>query len=216
MKRKSMKKVFVMVLALAMVCVASVAGTLAYLSDQTEKVTNTFVIGSLFANPETDFALWEHKLVSSESDNGVFTLETGNELEKLTTSNNYSNVLPGVNVPKDPFVRVNGLKEEAYLFLVVEDNTGEYINITMDSNWQLYKTEADGKQIYVYKEAVDDYTLSPDAAQRDLGILQGNIVTVSENLTGGSGINISFQAYIIQSAGFDSYATAWDDVKSST
>jgi hypothetical protein len=212
MKRKMMKKAMMMVLALAMVCVASVAGTLAYLSHQTGPVTNTFVIGSLFDNATTDFALWEHKLANDgEGDNGVFTLLAGeNELVKR---NEYKNVLPGVNVPKDPFVRVDGLKEDAYLFLVVEDNTGDHINFTMDSNWELYKTETDGKQIYVYAEAADDYTLSSDPSQRNLGILLDNTVTVDKDFAGGSGINISFTAYIIQSAGLTDRDAAWAAIK---
>lgn len=212
MKRKMMKKAMMMVLALAMVCVASVAGTLAYLSHQTGPVTNTFVIGSLFDNATNDFALWEHKLANDgKGVNGVFTLVDTEE--GLVKTNTYENVLPGVNVPKDPFVRVNGLKEDAYLFLVVEDNTGDHINFEMDSNWEQYKTETDGKQIYVYAEAANNYTLSSDPSQRDLGILLNDTVTVSENFAGGTGINISFTAYIIQSAGLTDRDAAWAAIK---
>ena len=48
MKKKNVKKYLLMVVALMLMCVVSVAGTLAYLSATTEKVTNTFAIGKLF------------------------------------------------------------------------------------------------------------------------------------------------------------------------
>ena len=206
MKRKTMRKALVMVLALAMVCVASVAGTLAYLSHETGPVVNTFVVGKLFDNATADFAVWEHALVSSTGTNGVFTLKTG---ENLTKTNTYNNVLPGVDVPKDPFVRVDGLKEDAYLFLVVDDNTGEHINIQMETKWELYKTETNGDLVYVYEETDGDYTLSANAAQNDIGILLNDTVTVSKDFAGGDGINISFKAYIIQAAGLANRDAAW-------
>ena len=207
MKRKMMKKAMVMVLALAMVCVASVAGTLAYLSHKTEKVTNTFVIGSLFENATQDFALMEHKLANDgEGVNGVFTLTTD-----LVTTNKYKNVLPGVNVPKDPFVRVNGLKEDAYLFLVVEDNTGNHISFVMDSKWEPYETE-NGKSIYVYKEADNDYILDRNTTEQ-INILKDKKVTVDKAFADDTDINISFTAYIIQSAGLTGREAAWAAIK---
>ena len=209
MKRKMMKKAMMMVLALAMVCVASVAGTLAYLSHQTGPVTNTFVIGSLFDNATTDFALWEHKLANDgKGVNGVFTLVDTEE--GLVKTNTYENVLPSVNVPKDPFVRVDGLKEDAYLFLVVEDNTGDHINFTMDSNWELYKSESG---VYVYKEANNDYILNRNTTEQIINILKDKKVTVDKDFADDTGINISFTAYIIQSAGMADRDAAWAAVK---
>lgn len=54
------KKTISMIVAMMLICVISIAGTLAYLTAQTGAVTNTFAAAGLL-DKDDDFDLKEHK-----------------------------------------------------------------------------------------------------------------------------------------------------------
>lgn len=92
-----MKKKLLIALAIVLVIAMSVTGTLAYLTANTGAVTNTFTVGKVFDEEDSDthknFELLEHGITGKP---GEYTL-TAEEV-----SGNEYTVMPGVNIPKDP------------------------------------------------------------------------------------------------------------------
>ena len=212
---KNMKKYLLLLVALLLVGVVSVAGTLAYLTATTGKVENTFVIGTLFAddpsNPDkpndpTDdigLTLAEHK--ATYAGNGVYSLSQTEEV----TENTYNKILPGVDVAKDPFVRVNGLQVDAYLFIEVIDELGDGLTATVDdANWiNTNLTGSKGGTVYVY--AKNGGVITGKLAATN--ILKDNKITVSGNYNSATTTKISFYGYMIQAAGI-SYEEACEEL----
>lgn len=212
MKKTNRKTLRLIAVCAALVLVASVAGTVAYLTDKTEAVHNTFTIGKLLDDPD-DFVLLEHEAADTDLD-GVYTLG-----DKEVTGNEYT-VLPGVNLPKDPFVRTDDeLNLDAYVFIeVVEDDFGTALSYTVDTNnWTLLSGETgpEGGKVYVMKAnngiAKAGSKLDPVTILKDDQITVANATFVSDGDAikkfGGS---VSFYGYMIQAGGFTGAAAAWD------
>ncbi len=136
------KKILLVALAFVLVIAISVAGTLAFLTQSTAEVTNTFVAqkGIIHkTDTDTGFKLIEHEY--SATTKALTTTEV--------TENTYSGVLPKQKLPKDPKVSVNVETDaEIYLFIKVTNGT-TLINATVDStNWEAVDGYAN---VYVYK-----------------------------------------------------------------
>lgn len=133
------KKVAVM-LACALTVGCAIGGSLAWLTDQTGNVTNTFTVGDI------NIDLKEHDYVPSD--------KTLNKEEIVSVNTDYVFV-PGDTLPKDPFVTVKADSEDCYLFVKVsginnthEDLSGRIINWTVlprlvnttkqDVEWKCY------------------------------------------------------------------------------
>ena len=185
----------------------SVFGTFAFLTDKTEEVKNTFTFGKLFNDPENAFVLKEHEVTDTDGD-GVYTLSDSVEV----TANAYK-VLPGVNLPKDPFVKTTeALQLDAYVFVEVVDSLGTELGWEIDDSVWTEVTGATAQhtngKIYTLKSIAQ--AGSALAAQN---ILKGKTVTVANaeitDETAQYGGTLTFYAYMIQAAGFDDAAEAW-------
>ena len=199
-------KVMTLVLAVVLVIGASVAGTLAWLTAQTETVTNTFTSAELFGD-NGSFTLWEHKAKDDDGD-GVYMLDDSTEV----TSNSYS-ILPGVNIPKDPTVDVVGLEEHAYLYIKVTSTLPEGLTYSIDSeNWTAL-SGYDGVYVYSGSNAENNIVKATNAAPKTFTatILTDNQIVVADSYSGTSDdIKLSFDAYMVQATGNgDSAAAAW-------
>ena len=87
------KKLITLITSVALIAAIGVGATLAYLTQKTDTVTNTFTIGSY----ETQaLSLFEHK-VAKNADTGDYTMTT-----ETTTGNTYTAILPGTTLDKDP------------------------------------------------------------------------------------------------------------------
>ncbi len=202
---KKVKKPLLIVVAMALVCVVAIAGTLAYLTAQTSAVTNTFTAAGLIEN--TDFKLTESKANESEEDGvGHYVLDEDDQV----VGNNYT-VVPGVDLPKDPRVTITGgkLEQNAYLFIEVVDSTPATLTYDITSDW-IEITDAvgnNGGQIYAYNSEV-----SPAAADQVFFIIEDNTVVVDGEYAApadNASEQLVFYAYLAQSAGFDDAAAAW-------
>ena len=198
-RRKYASKVLVLVLAVLLIVGASVGGTLAWLQAKTENVTNTFTSAELFDTPETDFTVWEHQ--ATENADGTYSL--GSEKVKANTYD----ILPGVNIPKDPTVDIVKLKENAYLYIKV---TGlplpAGLTASVDSaNWTLLDA-TDYPGVYVYQNGT---VVTPGSLT--VSILTGNQITVSGDYAGtADGTSLTFEAYMVQATGNGANAAeAW-------
>lgn len=205
MSKKSTKKTLGVVLAVLLICVVSIAGTIAYLQDHTEVVTNTFTVGKLFEDGG-EFVLKESNAVYN-TDSCMYTL--GNE---EVNGNTYDKALPGVEIPKDPFVRITNLGvDSAYLFVEVTglDKLSETtFSAEVSDDWTLtdLTPKQDGGAVYVYTANNGKITDDID----NLYILKDNKVTVAANCEEGSSLTLKFYGYMIQAGGFENYKKAWD------
>lgn len=180
------KKTIAVVLALVLVICCAVGGVLAWLTDTTAPIKNTFTVG----NVKID----------------------------LAESNNLNlKMIPGKDIEKDPKVTVEAGSEACWLFVKVEKSTvlDSYIDYTVDNGW----TPLDGVNGVYYKE-VDATTAANGAVY---SVLTGDQVTVKDavtqqmmddlNVTGATQPTLTFTAYACQSAGFDTPAAAWAEVR---
>lgn len=188
-KRRSVSsKLFVMMLALVLVFGCAVGGTIAWLTAKTDPVVNTFTYGDINI-----------------------------ELTETKPANQQAKIIPGVDIEKDPKVTVKANSEACWLFVKVEekdwptfkeaDETTKKVSYAMANDW----AALDGVAGVYYRE-VDAVT-----ADTTYGILAGDIVTVSENLTktevnsitAGTQPTLTFTAYAVQKDGMDTAAAAW-------
>ena len=212
-----MKKTLIIVLSLVLVVVMTVAGTMAYLTDKTEEVKNTFTVGSIFVpddpdDPDDDIALElkEHGIKDDNND-GKYEFDLTTE----TIGNKYK-VLPGVALPKDPFIRTNRDTEmAAYLFLEVVDETSDALSFTVDpDNWtKLYDATETRGAIYYYKTT--GIVPADTKAPLTVNILKDQAITVSNVEITNPG-EVSFLGYMIQAGGFDTPAAAWAGLNPTT
>lgn len=199
------KKTLTIAIALVLVVALAVGATWAYLTAKTGPVTNTFTAGKAVA--KGDLTLYEHNAV--QGTNGTYTLGT-NEVD-----NNTYTVMPGVDLPKDPTVKVTKAEGPYYLFVEVTKGAkvdGTTLAYTVDgSKW--VALSIDGKEVYAYSE--DGKTPAIMNAAVTATVLKDNIITVSgdENLTGAltaDNAKLTFTAYACQAAGFTTAAEAFN------
>lgn len=196
----SKKKTLLVVLAMLMVCVLSVAGTLAYLNATTEAVVNTFVAA---APGEDDFVksftLSEYKINGTTA--GVYT----EDATQLVKSNNYGSVMPGTDLPKTVVIDIADKNAApAYLYVEVVNKLDESIfTWSMNDSWIALPSAAgsNGGVVYVYTE--DGTNPAVITADKTItGVLTGNTIAVAnqQDLKLADGANtLTFYGYLCQS-----------------
>lgn len=199
-----MKKKITLVVALALVLVVGVFGTLAFLTDS-ESVTNTFTIGNV------GLSLTETK----GGDNHQFKM------------------IPGQAIEKDPLVTVEKGSEACWLFVKLDkagsaavDQTNlsfdNYLTFEVDASWTQL-TDNNGNAVAgVYYRA--QAAVAKDVATApSYPVLKNNTVTVKNTVTnemmtaltasGAQLPTLTVTAYAIQEAGFESNPYgAWTEV----
>lgn len=198
---KTRKKILALTVCAMVLITGSVLGTMAWLTAETDEVVNTFTYGNI--NIDLD----EH--VYDPDQNAL-----GEELTK--SADNYL-IIPGIDLPKDPFVTVKAGSEDCYLFVKVEKSEGfaeGKVTYAVDESW----TKGDGTKIpaNVYYRQV-----SQSADDVSYNVLKDNKIFVSENLTkdevkemqqSQARPTLKFTAYAIQAEGIDSVETAWSQI----
>lgn len=195
-KRGIATKVMLVVLSLMMVVGVSVGATIAWLTDKTEVVQNTFSPSNI------DITLTETWNADADGDgkNDAWTAQ----------------LIPGKEYVKDPVVAVNGeiTNVDCYLFVKFEEiNTPKtylaYTSLlTEDAGWKELK-EGSGIWYREVKEA---------DAIKSWNLLDGNKVTVLSTLTKDdtkttNTPSLKYTAYAIQTVGFEGNpAAAWTEV----
>ena len=189
-------KLVVAMLAVTLLIGCAIGGTVAWLTAKTDPVVNTFTYGNI-------------NITLSE-----------------TTGSSYK-IIPGVDIEKNPKVTVKANSEDCWLFVKVEaENWPTFVKedgtlkvaYAIDNNW----TKGDGRSI-----PSDVYYRSVTASNADqpFGVLSGDKITVSEELTKAEINNLNgtaktpkltFTAYAVQKDGIDSAATAWAKVSTPT
>lgn len=202
---KKTTKILSVVMAMVLCVAIGVGATLAWLTATTDTVTNTFTEATLVEKKD-DFVLREHHADPNENGNGYHLTD------QEVTENSYV-VVPGVNLNKDPFVRVKP-QENAWLFITVDKNLQTGMDFEMDPQWlplmdaehHQVKTQA-GNPVYVLNKML------PKGVQENaLNIIKDKTVTVQNNFTYQKGVdcNIIFNAYLSQANNVKPLQ-AWND-----
>ena len=188
------QKLVIAIVALSIALVCVIGGTLAFLIDSTETVTNTFTYG------EIDIELWENTV----DDEGNLT-ET-KDYDGIV----YGKIVAGDVVKKNPTVTVKEGSEECYVYVKVTDtlavdsvvtdmSIGEY------NDWQVVKNDGN-VTLYRYKTTVKAPAENNDSTADDINIAVFTKVTFPGELTNdqikslkADGNKIEIQAYAHQS-----------------
>lgn len=186
---KSKKKVLVTLLCAVLLVFASVMGTLAWLTDNSEQAVNTFTVGKVeISLNETDVDLYGKK----DGDTPVI-------------QNTYK-LIPGNEYIKDPTVHVMVGSEPSWVFVEVVDEIAEIQDATTVKAQILAKgwTELDGVAGVYYKANVD-----ARAAQVDLPVFENFTIKSDANVAAYDGKTIKIKAYAVQAEASDNAAGAW-------
>lgn len=182
-KQRTRRALLTLCLMLA-VAVVSVGGTIAWLTDKTDKITNTFTASDV-------------------------------DVELAETKTNFK-MVPGATIEKDPQVTIKANSEACWVFVKIEESANydsyleDYEDEVVAAGW----TKLENGVFYREQAATtSDVTYS---------VINGDKVTVKSDVTKTMMDNIenktvtnptlSFTAYAIQKASFDTAAAAWAEV----
>lgn len=165
-----------------------------------------------------NLSVQEHLAVDLQGD-GTYELD----LDNIVLSNTYETVMPGVDIPKDPYVTITDKSSiPAYLFVEVVDTLPNSSGITYaidSSNWlSLGISGKNGGTVYVYQggtgSAVSITNTTPN--MDDISILSGDMVYVSQSLNVSSQINIYFHVSLLQVAAGNSVEAVYNTLPDPT
>lgn len=184
-------------LALSLVLVTmmvTVGGTIAWLTADTDPVVNTFTPSNI-------------NITLNETEG---TLNADGERE--------FRMVPGATIEKDPVVTVEGGSEKLWLFVEVEkkNNFDNYMTYSIAAGWTELTT---GSGIYYQTVEASDADQSFDIIANDtvtvLGTVNKDMMDALENGTVQQP-TLTFTAYAIQFASFDTADEAWAEISSPT
>ncbi|MBR2949861.1 MAG: SipW-dependent-type signal peptide-containing protein [Lachnospiraceae bacterium] len=218
---KKAKKVLTLLLCAALLVGATITGTLAFLTQTTETVTNTFTVGKVQLGEDSDGdgivegGLDEAKVDvygrRLKSDDTVFDEENDDEkdLAKRVTVNTYK-LIPGHTYVKDPTIHVAKGSEPCYLFVKVTnpitgiEATGDTtIAKQMENNgWAPLAGVTDT----YYKTTTVSTT---EDAGEDVDVFGSFTLDDNADVSTYAGQTITVVAYAIQADGFTTAADAW-------
>lgn len=188
------KKIVSLVLVCVVVFGIVVGGTLAYLQDKTDVVTNTFTVGN----------------VNIDLDEAKVDLYGEADTSAPRVKDNEYKLIPGHTYTKDPTISVAKGSEECYVFVKVENGlatieaAGETtIAKQMESNW----TPLDGvDNVFYYKTTVNALE-----APNNIPLVVFSSFTLADtaNVASYTEATIQITGYAVQADGFDNAADAW-------
>lgn len=204
---KKAKKIVALLLCAVLLIGASVAGTLAYLTQKTATVQNTFTVGKVSLGEDTDGdGIVEGGLDEAKVDEyGVIV-----EGAARVTANSYK-LIPGHSYTKDPTIHVAAGSEPAYLFVKVENGISGIeaqgdttIEAQMKANgWVELSGVADTWYLNKTVSTVDE------TAVTDVPVFGSFTLRTDADVSTYANAEIKITAYAVQADGFESAAAAW-------
>lgn len=202
-----MKKKLTVVAALVLVLAMGVGGTLAYLTDKSDTVTNTFTVGNV-------------KIELDETKGG---------------DNHQFKMIPGDKIAKDPKVTVGDTSEDCYLFVKLEksDNFDDFFEtLALASGWTwgtgtgeggngvptdvCYREDAKADDsFYVLGDGGEGY--ANGYVQVKDGVTQDMMDAIADTTnTNATEPTLKITAYAVQKANVASAKAAWDALNPTT
>lgn len=202
---KTARKSLLIALCAVLLVVASVMGTLAYLTADTDVVTNTFTVGSVAIDLD-------------EAKTDVYgDVVTGEEAARIK-ANQYK-LIPGHDYTKDPTVHVTSGSEPSYIFVKVENGISSIeatgtttIAAQMTAKGWKALTNVDNVFYYIgVGEDADENGVQVDArnAQVDLVVFESFTLADDADVSDYGSATITIDAYAVQADGFTNAADAW-------
>lgn len=223
MKMKTKRKALLLSLCAVLLVVASVMGTMAYLTAESDEVVNTFTVGNV------NITLDEAKV----NGDGKPVDENGNVVTDLSAAKrvitNQYKLLPGITYTKDPTVTVKPVSEEAYVKVTVTFTKAKELDAIFAPTGADMTTIFNGYDAatWIAKGNTKDETANTrtyefwykekvGAPDNDV-VLDAlfNSITVPDTINKDQlatidGMTITVNAYAIQAAGFTDAADAWN------
>ena len=109
-------KIMLSVISGLLVAAVAVGGTLAYLSDKSNMVTNTFNVGSGYVTEDPHTGLWLDETAKTGDENPT-AVDTENRTEEGVA---YTDLLPADVIAKDPTFHLTDGSVESYVFAEVK------------------------------------------------------------------------------------------------
>ena len=206
---KTARKAILLVLCVILLVVASVMGTLAYLTDD-DAVVNTFTVGNIQINLD-------------ESNEAT----PGDPNDRTEVGNAYDDIKPGQVYVKDPTVTVLADSENCYVRMLVTVEYAEAADAVLakynyqtwfdfDDSWtaqsEVKTVKADGKIARTY-EFRHNTVVADSKTDTKLDALFTKITVpgaiTNTELATLEGLTITVVAHAIQAAGFDTADLAW-------
>ncbi|OUP25174.1 SipW-dependent-type signal peptide-containing protein [Gemmiger sp. An194] len=186
-----MKNMLIGGMSLALVACISIGATLAYLSDTTTKVSNTFTFDNAI-----DIDLKEHPLSAWNEEEGKWDQTDWNY---RVTTNTYDNILPNDVLQKDPTVKVVTVPDTGMnLYVIVNGlDTNMVANIDTTNTWDKIanvdgSTPVNESQNGIYK---CKGTVSLNAGSE---VAVFTTVTIGDVTTHLNDANVVINAYAVQ------------------
>ena len=199
-----MKNMLIGGMSLVLVACISVGATLAYLTDKTDVVTNTFT-----GSTGIEMTLNEAPVIPNKTTGG-YDETTGPRV----TKNNYKNVISNVANAKDPTVTLTavpngGVKVYAHIVGVDTTEADKYTaTVNINSKWKKVEgTGVDGVYVYTDGESTNAAVVSETKALEDI-FTQVTFVYDQDGQTAPTFKEIKVEAFAIQSAATDDDALA--------
>lgn len=174
-------KLVVAMLAVTLLIGCAIGGTVAWLTDKTTAVTNTFTYGDI------NITLTETK-----------------------PANQQAKIIPGVDIEKDPKVTVKKDSEACWLFVKVEKEgtfVANKVTYSIADGWTKL-TGVTGVDNVYYRE-VGAVTADTDlAVLKDNKVTVSDTLT-KEDIQNITNPTLTFTAYAVQKDGFNTAAAAW-------
>lgn len=196
--RSAMRRMLFTLALVLVVAVASVGGTIAWLTATTAPVTNTFTVGDINIT-----------LTETLKPDGT-TLAPNEKWE--------AKLIPGKEYSKDPKVTVLANSEDCYLFVkVTEPELTGILTYTLNTaGWT--EGTGDGEGGNGVPTNVYFRMVSHSAADQSFELLMNNKVSIDDNVTKGQIDNLdktkkyemTFQAYAVQKEGSAEAKDAWE------
>lgn len=192
-KRGFTNRAFVLILTLALVLGCAIGGTVAWLTDETDPVVNTFTYGDI-------------NIELKETTGNTYEIVPGNDLAKD----------PKVTVKAESedcwlFVKVDKNNWPSF----VESDGALKVHYTIEDGWtELQDSNGNAVAGVYYRE------VSSPASDTVYDVIKDNTIYVSENLTkeevaqakAESAPSLTFKAYAVQKDGISSAIEAWNKV----
>lgn len=158
------KKILALCLVVVLAATAVTGATLAYFTDKTEVVNNTFSVGGIKIT--LDEAYVKQDVGTNEQKGSMDYIQDENKGNDRTTTNSYEKLFPGQNLFKDPTIHMDDKNEDAYLAAVVTIKADDLSKLKEGSVYNFYNVISGGVTY-----AGDASSETVDTSKFDSGIL---------------------------------------------
>lgn len=194
MEKRNRSRISVLSLILLLIAAAALIIGLAVAKYVKEiKLPGTIKVSAELAK---SIEIYEHEAVKTE--HGDY------ETSADTVAENEYKLMPGVDIPKDPTIKVTGYTGlHAWLYVEVVGSPTDEIKFTVDTAWgsPLSITGPNGGKLYA-RELTSANITNENGGNLEFTILKadgkGNTVTVFEKLPRNASLELKFYGYITQ------------------